>query len=261
MIFEGGNLVCDEEFVYLGEDTLVLNAVRSGQNIARTVRQFEREFGYRIWVVGPSPQPIGHLDMMLAPLGRGRIVLADPNWGAGLAQKALDERTEEVLAFERQCREMFFGDRHSPFVYNHQGRKLLAPDTEGLTQDAVKHCREIGKTLDRIGQEFAQRGYDVIRVPYLSVSRANASKDPSDPNEVPACARYPEISYTNVLQESSGERRRVYLPMYGWAVFDRAATEVWQKAGFEVIPVNGFAISAMYGGSLRCCTKVLERSY
>ncbi len=261
-IFEGGNIVSDEEFVYIGSDTIVLNAAQRGQSAVRTVRQFEKELGRRIWVVGPSPQPIGHLDMMLAPLGRKRIILADPNWGAKLAQQQLEQSAQEVSDFEERCRHMFLGDERTTVLYDRQERKAEPPDTRGLTQEAIQHCRAIAPVLDRIAEEFVRKGFEVIRIPYLSVPRNTPSTESaSEANETAPWIRYPEITYTNVLQETGPEGRRVYLPLYGWAGFDQTAAGVWEKAGFHVIGIDGFALSAMYGGSLRCCTKVLERSY
>ncbi len=261
-IFEGGNIVSDEEFVYIGSDTIVLNAAQRGQDAAQTVRQFEKELGRRIWVVGPSPQPIGHLDMMLAPLGQKRIILADPNWGAELAQHQLEQSAQEVSDFEERCRQMFFGDGRSAVLYAQQGQILNPPKIEGLTGEAVKHCRNIAPVIDRIAAEFVRNGFEVIRIPYLTVRRQTENAEPpSESKRILPSVRYPEITYTNVLQESEPEGRRVYLPLYGWTLFDKTAASVWEKTGFQVIGIDGFTISTMYGGSLRYCTKVLERSY
>jgi hypothetical protein len=70
---------------------------------------------------------------------------------------------------------------------------------------------------------------------------------------------YPELTYNNVLLETVGGRRIVYLPQYGWDALDRTGREIWGKLVDDVTPVSGFAVCAMYGGSLRCCTKVLIR--
>ncbi|MFH1730091.1 MAG: hypothetical protein ABIF82_00390 [Planctomycetota bacterium] len=40
---------------------------------------------------------------------------------------------------------------------------------------------------------------------------------------------------------------------------DKAAREAWAKIGCRAVGVKGLAISSMYGGSLRCCVKVLQR--
>jgi hypothetical protein len=199
--------------------------------------------------------------MMLAPLGQKRIILADPDWGARLAHQELERSALEVSAFEDRCRRTFFGDLQSAVLYDRQGRKLLHPQTEGLTQEAIQHCRTIAKIVDRIAADFAEQGFEVRRIPYLAVSREiDESADEQDPNTVEPLVRYPEITYSNVLQEQTPQGPRVYLPQYGWAAFDKTAEDVWKQAGFQVIRIEGFTISAMYGGSLRCCTKILERS-
>ena len=41
------------------------------------MRRFEDEFSRRVAVVGSSPQPVAHIDLVLTPLGSGRIALAD----------------------------------------------------------------------------------------------------------------------------------------------------------------------------------------
>jgi hypothetical protein len=51
----------------------------------------------------------------------------------------------------------------------------------------------------------------------------------------------------------------VYLPRYGFPALDGAAEAAWREIGSKVIGVDGFAISALYGGALRCTLKVLER--
>jgi len=50
------------------------------------------------------------------------------------------------------------------------------------------------------------------------------------------------------------------LPQYGFEKLDRAAVQAWDALGFNVKPVPGFSTSSMYGGGLRCCTKVLLRN-
>jgi hypothetical protein len=61
------------------------------------------------------------------------------------------------------------------------------------------------------------------------------------------------------LVEDDREGKRVYLPRYGWAALDDAASEAWQRLGFVTRPIDGLTISAMYGGALRCAVKVLAR--
>ena len=43
------------------------------------------------------------------------------------------------------------------------------------------------------------------------------------------------------------------------ANLDAAAATAWRSVGFDVVPIDGLATSAMYGGALRCGLKVLAR--
>ena len=101
---------------------------------------------------------------------------------------------------------------------------------------------------------MSQAGYDVVRiaalVPDLSLHLNEAGKE--KPN-------YPFITYNNVLVENKNGRPIVYLPQYGFPVLDAAGAQGWKRLGFDVKRIAGFSTSAMYGGSLRCCTKVLLR--
>ena len=51
----------------------------------------------------------------------------------------------------------------------------------------------------------------------------------------------------------------MYLPVYGVEVMDDAAASSWKVLGYNVKPVQGLAVSSMYGGALRCSVKVLKR--
>lgn len=70
---------------------------------------------------------------------------------------------------------------------------------------------------------------------------------------------YPTLTYNNVLLEQTAEGGSVFLPRYGFGALDESARDVWTGLGFRVHPIDGLTVSAMYGGSLRCCIKVLVR--
>jgi hypothetical protein len=61
------------------------------------------------------------------------------------------------------------------------------------------------------------------------------------------------------LSETKETGPVVFLPRYGLEALDEAAASVWRDLGFAVHPVDGLTNSAMYGGSLRCCVKVIRR--
>lgn len=273
MAFEGGNIVVGPRHVFVGADTVRYNALRLGVSEVEVALRFERDLGRSVMVVGPAPQPISHIDMMLTPLDESCVVLADARWGADTAGRQMRESPEAVRAFERACEDLYFGDPRVREISDSTGRTLRPPSVVGRTADAVVETRAVADDLDRLADELATRKYRVLRVPILlrrSVARgrreARAGEDgeaagfPSAARATPdALGDYPFLTYNNVLLEKRDGRCFVYLPRYGWPAMDEAAERAWKAAGAEVVGVAGLATSAMYGGSLRCCVKVLER--
>jgi len=275
LAFEGGNIVSGSRHVFVGSQTVRFNSLKLGISQADVVRRFQRRFGRRILVVGPFPQPVGHIDMILTPLDSGRLALADAGWGAELARRQLEESPKAVEDFERWCERYYFGRPDIREVTDVEGKTITAPQVVGRTAAAVKAAEEIAKDLDELAGHLGRWGYKVERLPFLcpprpgttSAARTSARTRPAtspasrpESRPTPIRADYPTITYNNVLTERFSGRRIVYLPQYGWKAFDDAAAGVWEKLGYEVVRVEGFAISAMYGGSLRCCVKVLQRT-
>lgn len=54
-------------------------------------------------------------------------------------------------------------------------------------------------------------------------------------------------SYTNIIQLN----KKILMPVYG-NLYDQSAKELYQKLGFEVVPISGESIH--YGGSIHCLT-------
>ena len=256
--FEGGNIVADEHTAFVGVETILINAAELETADTEVVLGLERELGRPILVIGPLPQLFGHIDMILTPLGRDRLALADPGAGAELAARAQEESPEEVLAFETHCRESFFGDPGITELHDADGKVIRPPPVRGETSAAVAHSRELAAKFDTLARTLEARGYEVIRIPFLFA----APETPSDEDEEPAHPGpgYPVLTWNNALIESAEERQTVYLPEYGWPRLDRAAADAWRSAGYTVHPVPGLTVSAMYGGALRCNVKVLERA-
>ena len=258
--FDGGNIVSDGEHAFVGADTVARNARELGLAEAEIARRFERELGRRVIVVGPAPQPIGHIDMMLTPLGGGRLALADPGAGARLAEQELSSAPGSVAAFEAAVERDFFGHPAIGALRTPAGEVIAAPEVRGRTRDAIDDSRLLTPVLDRVAEALAARGFNVERVPLLLAYRAGAGADAAA-RERPLARLlpYPMITYNNVVLERVAGVDRVYLPHYGWPAMDAAAAGRWRALGYEVHPVGGFATSAMYGGALRCALKVLER--
>ncbi len=258
LTFEGGNLVADETHVFIGANTVRYNALEKNLDETEVVRRFQQELGKPVIVVGPAPQPIGHVDMMLTPLGGQRLLLADPGWGARLAQEDLEQDPAAVLAFERRSENNFFGLPDVTELTALDGSAIRAPQIEGSSQLAITDSRAIAGALDQLAASLQQLGFDVMRVPYLQ-RNLEWPETMADGETIPADPGYPQITYNNVLLESVDGQQTVYLPTYGWERLDNAAIETWRQLGYRVVAVPGFTTTAMYGGALRCSVKVLAR--
>jgi len=264
--FEGGNIVSGSRHVFIGANTIRYNAWKLRKTDAEIVRELQRELGRPVLVIGPLPQPVDHIDMMMTALGGGDVAVADARWGARLARKELRRDAGSVRAFERRCEEYYFGDPRIRSLRDVKGGLIKPPKVMGDTARAVKDSEAIAAKLDGIAEELGRWGYRVHRFPFLirssrpdakGLGRKPAAK-PKAPEPEPT---YPCLTYNNVLIEGDSARRTVYLPQYGFAPLDMAAKNAWRKLGFRVVTVPGFTTSAMYGGSLRCCAKVLERDW
>jgi hypothetical protein len=211
--------------------------------------------GRPVMIVGDGPQPIGHIDMILTPLGGKKIAVADSRWGAGIIAQELNDRPGTITRFERRCEKEFFGRAGIEDVPLNGGGSLNRPTIEGRTPAAVLFSEKVAIELDKIAEQLVAAGYDVVRIPALIPDQTNYVDQNGH-----AAPQYPFLTYNNVLLEQmDGQRAVVYLPQYGLSPMDVAAISCWENLGYEVRPVSGFAISSMYGGSLRCCTKVLLR--
>lgn len=259
LAFQGGNLVANARHVFVGADTIRLNALRLGVSDEATASIFERELGKPVLVLGPVPQPVGHIDMIVTPLGRGLVVVADARWGVRLARQLIADDSTAARQFERRIGERF-DDWRSRSGPNALAGPLRAPSFD----DAFAASEQLAPHLDGLADGLAAHGYVVRRVPFLGSPVVAQEAPPSSiacaGGELPARSPgFPCITYGNVLLEEVGEERVVYLPQYGWAGMDAAGREAWEALGCRVVPVTALLDSAMHGGSLRCCVKVLRR--
>ena len=257
--FEGGNIVADAEYAFVGANTIRGNAIRQNRPEREIAELFRDVLGKPIIVIGPAPQPVGHLDMMLTPLGERRLMLADPRWGARLAQAELDHNAQAVTDFERASERNFFGHADITEVTTLDGKIIRPPPIVGSTAMAIAESEAIADSLDRVAEMLQGLGFEVIRVPFLQ--RLPASSDSiADGETITSQPGYPQLTYNNVLMETTPAGKTVYLPGYGWKALDDAAAAAWRAQNYEVVRVPGFATNAMYGGALRCSVKVLQRA-
>ncbi|MDB4564319.1 agmatine deiminase family protein [Mariniblastus sp.] len=254
LLFEGGNIVCGESEVFIGFDTLDINSRVFETSIKEMEKRFSKLFGRTVVTIGNQSQEIGHIDLIVTPLSNNRIAVADSRQGAEVANRTLTQSPDRITRFERNCERGFFGNPTINALVDLEGNSIDCPKVVGQTKTAISDSRNLADALDKIAIQLSEQGYDVIRIPALIPNQSPESE--TDENPVLAL---PFMSYNNVLTETVANRSIVYLPQYGIAELDSAAIQCWEGNGFEVRPIEGFQTSAMYGGALRCCTKVLLR--
>ncbi len=255
LLFEGGNIVSDDTSVFIGANTIRQNARHYQMSDVEIALAFEEELGKRVLVVGPLPQPVAHIDMMMTPIGENRLVVADAAAGASIVEKLLESEPQVVKDFEKHCEEYFYGHPAITEVLGRDGTMLRPPDLNGAAQKMISKSKELAPLLDKIAESLETYGYEIHRMPFLHGGPTSEGGENMPQVSSPS---FPMLTYNNVLQEHSQSSQRVYVPTYGLSALDRAAINVWEDLGFETEPISGFEISAMYGGALRCAVKVLH---
>ncbi len=201
-MFEGGDLLADEENAFIAANCLARNSPENLDNRPGLLRRMEGVLKKRLIVIGDTQEdvPDHHICMFLTPFGDKRVAIADPVLGLELyrrnpAGEAVDIETDTA--------------KFEPFLN-------------------VIRCME-------------QQGFKVVHVPFL-------------------LTRTPRVyvSYNNVILERRGNRKILYMPVYGVPALDRAAGEVFEGEGWQVVPVR---VSKLYRhtGSLRCQVGIISR--
>jgi hypothetical protein len=252
--FEGGNIVCGEEAVFIGFNTIAVNSDLFNETSAVIKARFEKLFGRPVVVIGESMQEISHIDLIITPLPGNHIAIADSRLGAGIMQQALLNQPAAIRSFEQECENQFFGRADITTISDLSGESMHRPTVVHQTQPTIEASIAAADQLDVIADQMTQAGYKVVRIPALvpDLTPKFSESGKEKPN-------YPFITYNNVLLENQNGTPVVYLPQYGCKTLDNAGASRWAELGFRVKTIPGFTTSAMYGGSLRCCTKVLSR--
>ena len=97
------------------------------------------------------------------------------------------------------------------------------------------------KCFDAVAEEIRQRGYEVVRMPAL----VNVDEDWM-------------VTFNNVLLEEYGDRRVVYMPVYGIPKLDDLAETLYTELGYEVRRIDVSSIFHL-GGAVRCLVNVTQR--
>lgn len=254
LCFEGGNIVCGEESVLIGYDTIALNAKLYETSFDDIESRFAELFGRPVITVGTESQAIGHIDLVVTPLAGKKIAIADSRAGAVLARTALQDAPGEIKQFEQACESNFFGRADITELADLSGKVIRRPQIVEQTQVSIEASVTAADSLDAIARQMTEGGLEVVRIPALVPDVT--SKFNEEGKETPG---FPFITYNNVLLENRSQEKIVYLPQYGCRPLDEAGAHCWTSLGYTVKTIKGFSTSAMYGGALRCCTKVLAR--
>ncbi|MBX3396883.1 MAG: agmatine deiminase family protein [Phycisphaerae bacterium] len=95
--------------------------------------------------------------------------------------------------------------------------------------------------FDQVAAALEREGYRVRRLPYVDCRHGDFI-----------------VSYNNVLQETIGGRRVVYMPTYGIPALDEASRRAYESMGMSVRPIDTSAVCHLLG-AIRCMANVIGR--
>lgn len=249
----GGNQLVGPDFRLIGRSEMKsryrgpsVPAISAAETIRAVSELDERRvhvFGYRTedlsWARGPSTDP----ETM-----RGGVA-PDEKEPAGFTE------TGDTFASHQ------FGFHVDQFVsptgLRRNGRPLLLVGEPCAAQEPdtalIQNAR---RGLDASVLALIRQGFEVQRNPVPYALAPDSGK------------RLPRL-YNNIILENEvrpgHERPVVFLPQFGdvepsLQVFDRLNIEIWEKLGFEAVPVFGWSYFASRNGAIRCISKILQRS-
>jgi hypothetical protein len=246
--WEGGNIVHDEDWCFIGVDTVAENVARLGLTDEEVVGLFGAEFGMPVATIGrrqaarfdrgeermaSSGQASFHIDLDVAILGRfGRVqapraIVAD-------AARGLDF-VNDVLAVRRLVEGHFLPPRDI--------RRHLRAEYEGHAEARHPMLLEYAATL-------ADRGYRIVGVPDLRV----------DPQMDVFRRVNLDFGYCNVLPGLKRGRPAVHYFVSGIRALDADAARRLKLAGADPVAVStpelASALMLLCGGLHCCCGTV-----
>lgn len=161
--------------------------------------------------------------------GRGVTLLEDvPEHHAGMFMMAVGERV------------MLVGDPGlAKSVWESEGQWPESVKAEAWRPDFSEATQA---KFDNAAQQAEAAGYRVVRVP-----------------TVPGVGSKAYLTYLNVLMDFREGRKVVYMPVYrGVEAVNAAARAVWERAGFEVRPIDCTEVFPQFG-TLHCLVNVVRR--
>ncbi|MCD6451531.1 MAG: hypothetical protein J7L64_04110 [Acidobacteria bacterium] len=172
---------------------------------------------------------LGHIDER----GKRVIFIADARLGAKVIERMTEE---ERRAIERKLPKILAQEGLTACdipVTAEQIAKRFKWDKKKLLDLSLKRALEVAPRLDKAAKRMEELGYRVVRIPYL-------------PNGLCTKREYGiSFNYSNVLTEVYGNRKRVYMPEYGFPQMDDAAAEAYRNCGFEVVRIKGVVTQSL----------------
>ena len=109
--------------------------------------------------------------------------------------------------------------------------------------------------LDNAALQLQRMGFRIIRIPCLP----NGLNNDMDKNDRVMGVSF---NYSNVLAEVYEDVKKVYIPRYGFQEMDEAAAAAYEKAGYEVVFIQGLLTNAVTsraeGKGLDCLTSEIR---
>jgi hypothetical protein len=199
---------------------------------------FEEKYGQPITVVGQDDpntpefeEPATfHIDMGLTPVGNDLTLVGDPR----AAVEILNGLSPEEYAEHNRLLNSSLGTR---------GRDHL----ESLIQENTERHPNLQHQFDYNAEHMGRKGYQVERLPYLQ-----------GPDNV-SWVTYNNCLLEDYKREDGSVVKRVFLPTYGLPALDKAAVDVYESLGFEVVPLQLPALTS-WRGAIRCISNILGRA-
>jgi hypothetical protein len=256
IFIDGGNQLATKDKIFVGSDAIafMMKDMRTYPSKYETIKNdlrirdddrmsqeelcklmMDRTFPHqKVVIVGyKGQQPAFHIDMAITPLGKpdpesGKPVMlvGDPSVAIKTLEDLMKKSPAKFASYEKAVHKKIAGSPDHPL------------------KDLVNYLNEdknLQENFDALAKGFERDGYKVERVPYLgSSSMRNA----------------PWITYNNSVFDGDS----IFVPNFGVPELDGPANKVFEKYGYNVVPIDMNAISSMMG-AINCITKVIERAY
>ena len=191
-MFEGGDLLADEDNAFLSANCLARNSPHDVDDRPGLLRRIEDALRKNIVVIGGTPEdvPDHHICMYLTPLGDRRVAVADPLLGLELyrqnpAGDAVDVETDTskyqpFLEVIRCMEQKGFRVVHIPFLLTRTPRVYVSYNNVMLERQGGEKRVYMPvyniPALDRAaGEAFAAQGWHVIPVRVAKLYRHTGS--------------------------------------------------------------------------------------